>query len=159
MNYIKLLSEMLNSAGSPSPSASFTANVLTTGLSQPTINVIYSLLGINRRSSISFPTRASAKNENFLQRSQSPNSTGPENDAYRLNDLMTTLQYPQIADIPITTINEEDQAQLDSLVNLLNHQEQEQHALLIDDPNSRSWTGQDPWDSSSFDFDETPTDF
>jgi hypothetical protein len=155
---------MLNdNPASPSTSASFTiktANVLTTGLSQPTINVIYSLLGINRRTSISIPLRGSDSNDNFLQHSEMPRSRGSENNAYRLNDLLTTYhQYSQNPETQTTTMNEEDQAQLDSLVNLLTQEQGQHDTYLTDDPNSSSWTGQDPWDSSSFDFDEPPTDF
>jgi hypothetical protein len=158
-NYIKLLSDMLNDnpAGASASAASNikTANVLTPGLSQATVNVIHSLLGINRRSSISIPMRASATNDNFVQDSESPRSKGAENSAYRLNDLLTVYHQCSQNQESQTPISEEDQAQLDSLVNLLN-QEQD---LLMDDANSSSWTGQDTWDSSSFDFDDPPTDF
>ncbi|KAI9556360.1 hypothetical protein GHT06_018934 [Daphnia sinensis] len=129
-NYIQLLSGMLNdnNAGPSTCSPANTATVLTRGLSQATVNVIQSLLG-----------------------------TSENNSAYQLNDLLTSYhQCSQNFETQIC-LSEEDEAQLQSIVNLL-AQEQEQQPILVD-PIDESWTGQDTWDSSSFEFDGPPVDF
>ncbi|XP_057374377.1 T-cell acute lymphocytic leukemia protein 1 homolog [Daphnia carinata] len=153
-NYIQLLSGMLNdnNAGPSTCSPANTANVLTRGLSQATINVIQSLLGVNDRSSISIPGRGGT-NDNSL----SPRSKASENNsAYQLNDLL--VSYHQCSQNVETQIclNEEDETQLESIINLL-AQEEEQPILV--DPIDSSWAGLDAWDSSSFEFDGPSVDF
>ncbi len=122
------------------------ANTLTRGLSQATTNVIYSLLGINHRSSIPLPPSRRA-NENLP--SESPRSNGRlQNSAYQLNDLLGSYYTPNFS-----IQNHEEDSQLNSVIGLLSEQQQS-----MEDPQS-SWTGQDAWDSSSFDFDEHSLDF
>lgn len=153
-NYIQLLSGMLNdnNAGPSTSSPANTANVLTRGLSQATVNVIQSLLGVNDRSSISIPGRGGSSDNSLSPRSKASENNG----AYQLNDLL--VSYHQCSQNFETQIclSEEDEAQLESIVNLLT-QEQEQ-PILVDSIDS-SWTGQDTWDSSSFEFDEPSVDF
>lgn len=155
-NYIQLLSGMLND-NSVGPSASSTvnsANVLIRGLSQSTTNVIYSLFGVNHRSSISMAGR-SGNDENSIS-GGSPISKGSENNsAYQLNDLLFSYyECSQNAETQIC-MSEEDEAQLESIVNLLAQEQQP----LVSDPLDSSWTGQDTWDTSSFEFDEPSVDF
>lgn len=153
-NYIQFLSGILNddTAGSSTTTSPInTANVLTRGMSQATTNVIYSLLGINHRSPLSFASPVRSSDE-IVESNSGQYRSRLQNNSYQLNDLLASFQTAQDS----FYLNE-NVVQADSEVAQLLTQQQQQQPVL--DASHAGWITPDPWNNSSFDFDEPSIDF